>query len=365
VLIGLLCLGEYGARVYLDAFASREQFQRFATVEGLRASEEHAPRFVRHYYLGYMPTPGYSSGDNHHTESGFRGAEFPLHKPPGTYRIVCMGGSTTYGACVDDDRDAYPAQLEGLLRESGVKAAEVINAGTHGWTSFETLINFELRVLELEPDMVIVHHAVNDLHTRLTWPPKAFTSDNLSRRSRPTPVLSHSVLEHSTLARMILIAGGWIESPSRLDRNYGKPDNETLHTGKYRSQMESGTYPEGIFTHVSAERMMEVNTPRYFERNLRCLVALAEAHDIAVVLVSMPYDDTPGRAVPAVSPLYHKGFEEMAEVMRGIADSSSARFFDLRLAYPERTELFVDGIHMNEEGSRVKAELIHGFLKGG
>ena len=39
---------------------------------------------------------------------------------------------------------------------------EVINAGTPGWTSAESLINLQFRLLELNPDMIIIYEAVND-----------------------------------------------------------------------------------------------------------------------------------------------------------------------------------------------------------
>ncbi|MCZ6675152.1 MAG: GDSL-type esterase/lipase family protein [Verrucomicrobia bacterium] len=112
-------------------------------------------RYVYHPDIGYVLSPGYDD----HNSLGWRGAEFELEKPAGTWRVVCLGGSTTYGTTAST---AYPAFLEELLREEGIEA-EVINAGVPGWTSRESRINFELRVLPLDPDLVIIYHGRNDL----------------------------------------------------------------------------------------------------------------------------------------------------------------------------------------------------------
>lgn len=112
-------------------------------------------RYVHHPQLGYLPRPGYKD----HNSLGWRGSEFKVEKAPGTFRIVCIGASTTYGPT---GSTAFPAVLEGLLREEGVEA-EVINAGVPGWTSRESRLNFEQRVLALDPDLVIIYHGRNDL----------------------------------------------------------------------------------------------------------------------------------------------------------------------------------------------------------
>ncbi len=89
---------------------------------------------------------------------GFKGEPISREKPPGTYRIVCLGGSTTF--------NGYPAYLEEALRDDFARRGlrlEVINAGNQCWTTMESLINFITRCLPLSPDAVVVYHAVNDV----------------------------------------------------------------------------------------------------------------------------------------------------------------------------------------------------------
>jgi lysophospholipase L1-like esterase len=358
-----LGLAELGAHLFLLHFASLDTFRRFATIDQLRAASEFQERFIRHYYLGYTPTPDYAVGPNRHNSLGYRGKSFPLAKPAGEFRIVCLGGSTTYGVTVDDYREAYPEQLFRNLLNAGITNCRVINSGVPGWTSWETLINFEFRVLDLEPDMVIVHHGINDIHPRLTWPPKAYTSDNLSYRARPAPMAGHSFLEHSTLGRMLLIRTGQIAPAFNMERNILNHDEDHFHGSDFRRQTKEGTYPSGIFRKVDAFEMFEANPPRYFERNLRNLVAIASSEEIEVVFVSLPFFSSPSSVPAASHPAYQEAQAEMASALEGIAKTTPAHYFDMASVFPMKQAYFTDGVHSNAQGCSRRAREIFEFLQ--
>ncbi|MBT6488032.1 MAG: hypothetical protein HOK71_25560 [Planctomycetaceae bacterium] len=93
---------------------------------------------------------------------GFRNREFSLKKPAGTYRIVCIGDSTTFGFGVDWD-EAWPHRLEGLLNASSSGSRiEVINAGVPGYTSYQGLQYAKQLLPALQPDLVVVTFGNND-----------------------------------------------------------------------------------------------------------------------------------------------------------------------------------------------------------
>lgn len=93
---------------------------------------------------------------------GFRGQEFALRKPTGTFRIVCLGDSWTFGANVDQPA-AFPAQLGRLLtREFPHTTFEVLNLGVMGYSSFQGLKLWRTKAAELEPDLVLIGFGVND-----------------------------------------------------------------------------------------------------------------------------------------------------------------------------------------------------------
>ncbi|MGC9053316.1 MAG: SGNH/GDSL hydrolase family protein, partial [Candidatus Hydrogenedens sp.] len=116
-----------------------------------------------------MPTPNYKKGENKHNSYGFRGEELS-NKKEGEIWIACLGESTTYDSDLECWEKAYPAQLERYLNEQGIKA-KVINTGVDGWTSFEILIDFNLRVSRLPIDIIIYYGGFNDIiFTRLVYP---------------------------------------------------------------------------------------------------------------------------------------------------------------------------------------------------
>lgn len=96
---------------------------------------------------------------------GFRDYEVCLPKPKGVYRIVCVGGSTTFeGPHVDL---TYPKMLQRKLRDHfNTDSIEVINCGVLSISSDgerERAADY----LALEPDLLVHYNFVNDLYSRL------------------------------------------------------------------------------------------------------------------------------------------------------------------------------------------------------
>lgn len=83
----------------------------------------------------------------------------PTPTAPGQKKLVAVGDSLTEGMGVDPE-EAYPAQLEGRLKEMGLDW-QVINAGLSGETSSGALARLEW-VLKTEPDAVILVTGAND-----------------------------------------------------------------------------------------------------------------------------------------------------------------------------------------------------------
>ena len=99
---------------------------------------------------------------------GFRDEERTLPKPPGVFRILCIGGSTTQEG--DTNASTYPALLEARLRAAFPgHEIEVVNAGIPGIATPGHLLRFP-DYIALEPDLVIMHLGVNDVLLRYnTW----------------------------------------------------------------------------------------------------------------------------------------------------------------------------------------------------
>lgn len=94
------------------------------------------------------------------------GARRPTHAPdklPGTFRVLCFGGSTMYGAAVDDEQ-TIPARLETHLNggshvgDSLPTRFEVWNFGTSAYTLGQAAHLAKRKLLELDPDLIVVQH---------------------------------------------------------------------------------------------------------------------------------------------------------------------------------------------------------------
>lgn len=377
-LASLLCcflLLEFGCRVYLTQIADPETFKKYGSIQQItRSRRDDMPNayvYMPHRYLGYVTTPNYrvrrKDPYDRHNALGYRGDEIAVPKPPGVYRIVCLGGSTTYSVCVHDYHYSYPYTLGKTLREMGYTNVDVVNAGVSSYSSWETLLQFQLRVLDIEPDMVIVNDGINDVDPRLVWPPSAYVGDNSGRRRDPVDLALHrpTLIERSTLFRMLLIRAGLLRSPNHFESTVDRFP-PTYYGDLFYRQVLQGRYPSGFFKKVSARQMLEANKPIYFRRNTENLVAIAKARGIAVVLSTAAYTtrDFPGypRTRPS-TPEYVLGLEQANEITRSVAQEMGVHLFDFQRAMPdEEIWWYVDGVHLSPLGEELKGKLYAAFV---
>lgn len=92
---------------------------------------------------------------------GYRTREFSPHKPEGTVRVLCIGGSTTVAGRTNDE--TYPALLEARIRRRwpGLPV-EVLNLGISGVNS-EDWLEWLDKLLSWEPDLIVQYEAINDI----------------------------------------------------------------------------------------------------------------------------------------------------------------------------------------------------------
>jgi hypothetical protein len=96
--------------------------------------------------IGYEYRPGYGPTDEPFDSShrgysinraGFRDHEYPLEKPPGVYRILVLGDSTTAGNGIANLDRTYTKVLEKILNEDGDRKFEVLNMGVGGYHTMQ------------------------------------------------------------------------------------------------------------------------------------------------------------------------------------------------------------------------------------
>jgi len=363
VVIGLILL-EVGVRVWLWHFADSATFLHYASSQHLKKRDAPNYPILRQdpaRYLGYCPKPNYSYRGNNHNSLGFRGREIVLPKPHGEFRIACLGGSTTYCSNIDSSDMTYPAALERALKNRGYNAT-VINAGNEAWTSYESLINYALRVSYLDVDMILVYHGINDLLARIVWPPEAYKSDNSGFRATAGSKYDlPTFLDFCLFLRVPLIKTHILGTDMTLFRTYDIVA-PTWHALDWW-QMQYGGRP-GIFADVSLQQILENNPPVYFARNLEHLVALASSDGVHTLFVTFVHQHNYPEQPLVSAEEIQRGYEEMNQVVRQVARSTGASLWDAAAVFPQKTQYFVkeEGIHFSEPGADVHAGLIADFI---
>jgi lysophospholipase L1-like esterase len=190
-------------------------------------------------------------------------ANYPIGaKPGGTFRIVCLGDSVTFGYRVpvvwpdkpteyDPEWLPYPMLLEKNLRkENPGKAIEAFPMAVPGYTSHQGLAWLRNEIDHLQPDMVIVSYGWND----------ASLSDVPDREAIRTdwyPVTVRWLIDHS---QAFALTTRWLRS---------------------RNQPPSGKRPRPVPRVAESEYLA----------NMNAIVELAKSRGARVVVIGAPYRD--------------------------------------------------------------------------
>ena len=352
--------------VLLVAF---ETVPRFVAIDKLKP-EELDPlaaafkdsRIQPHPYLAYANRPGFQKPatakdpvEVAHNSLGFNSAEVTWNKPQGTFRIVCLGGSSTYGIGPSSTWTNWPVKLGEELGARSARPIEVVNLGCQGYSTFESQINLALRGVDLEPDLVVVYHTINDLRCAL-YPGVA--RDNTHWRAvwpvdRELPL--ESALEHSITYK------AW--------RRY--------MTSWWEERQNLGSYVIVDFGKYAPDDYAQPSDPDLgfdaYRRNLVNIVALARAHGAEVLLVTeacrMGDLDRFGSAA-----LQRAGYERMTQLIKDVAQERGVPLCDARAvlestADAQRAESGTDRIfvrpdkkngevHMTNEGCLLLAQTL-------
>ncbi|MBI4665118.1 MAG: hypothetical protein HY751_01775 [Nitrospinae bacterium] len=127
-------------------------------------------RASENYNVGHEHKPNQHEtlmGVDFRTNShGFRGAEYPVEKPAGVYRVMLLGDSLTVGWGAKED-SLFATRLEAALKDHFSKTGraetpQVINTGVGNYNTDQEISFFEWRGKAFKPDLVVLNYFIND-----------------------------------------------------------------------------------------------------------------------------------------------------------------------------------------------------------
>ncbi|MBI5367319.1 MAG: SGNH/GDSL hydrolase family protein [Planctomycetes bacterium] len=306
--------------------------------------------YESHPYLNKAPVPGTRLIAYHDDRPpraitinslGFRGQEIAAVKPPGTFRIVCLGGSTTFGHAVGDE-GTWCALLEARLAAAyPLRRFEVVNAGVPGYTTFESLIDYTTRIADLSPDAVIVYHGINELLYYADLAPGRGLS--ALRPIRTQGEISSWLLNHSAAYQGLTHVA---------DRLFSPNDQRPL----------AAACPEF--------------GPRAFRRNLRALIGMARDDGARVLLITQATLVEPAMRTAEdlqrarISPYtlaklyglqpesFVAALNSTVEIGRAAGREFSVPVLDFYRDYPKQPEYFTDSVHTSAAGEELFARRV-------
>jgi lysophospholipase L1-like esterase len=335
VFLGLASVAaEWGARYY----------ERHRTVP-----PDYFPQiFYPHRRLRYGLVPGYDYYGWFKINSlGFRGNEISFDKKPETLRVVCLGASTTFDIGSIGEAKPWPEVMETELRRHlGTQSIEVLNLAIPGFTSLDSLIDLQIRVLDLQPDVLIVYQGHND-----------FVYSFPSASPAESPLYPEETTPRSAFMR-------WLINHSVLYAKTERPIRERI-SGLWRALKGAvGLGSSGQITPSERDAGLERGFTD-FRSNLISLAAIAEANDIPLVLpeIVLPFPDgaPDGCGVCArLSPLFgnlepskvRSMFDRYDGVLAQLAAGSNRVYHVATDGFvPSEDRYYHDPIHFGPEGS--------------
>ena len=251
-------------------------------------------------------------------------------KPPGSFRIVCVGDSVTFGYRVprvylhrpreNPEWLPYPMLLERWLRAANpARKVEVIPLACPGYSTHQGLAWLHRDLGRLQPDVVTVCFGWNDIDLR-------GASDAETMKTGWARVMARGLVSRSQ-ALMHTVA--WLRS--RRARGSVRPDN---------------------VRRVSPDR---------FVGNEMEMAGLARSHGAAAVLIGAVYRDRV--AHPPEGDVI--GADRAA--LREAAREGGIPYLEVKelteAGYPGNARLFEEHIHPNHRGHRLLALALLAFLR--
>ena len=194
----------------------------------------------------------------------FRPESFPAKKPPGEYRIFCLGGSTVQGNPFTIET-SFTTWLEIALKTARPdRSWDVINCGGVSYASYRLIPILE-EVLQYEPDLIIVYTGQNE-----------FLEDRTYQHIKHRPEWISEFQELAFQSRLLTL------TREAYVNAVGVPDKAAAPV--LPEEVEAMLDYRGGLSYYERDEKWRRDVVQHFEFNLRRMVQLAGEADVPLIL---------------------------------------------------------------------------------
>lgn len=341
MLLGFIAFLEVGASLYYYygvAPNQRTQIEQVLLLEDPDGAD--MLRYAPHPYFNYVCNPQFRYPDGYvpHNSRGFREPEWPAAKAPDEFRILTVGGSTTYGAYAKKAEDVWPAMLEQQLQAHSIRPVKVLNLGVPSYTTHEIIGVLAMIAPSLAPDLIVIHVGANEAFSA-AYPDEGGPDNTTFRFSwnyRPFPAWLLTAMQRSFTLRLAGYA--WASRAGRLP----------------------GAMIQAFQSPVPPPDQLQINarqaTGKYFRQTLNTIIGLTRQIGATPVLCTHPIH--PGwNPSDAYYQSVRPAIERNNRIIQEIGATEQLPVVDW-YGQITQSDRFADALHATLEGMETKAKLL-------
>jgi len=286
-----------------------------------------------------IPTPNSRTKSISINSLGFRGPEIEVPKPSGRLRIGFIGASTTYCAEVSNDKNVWADIVTSeLTSRFPALSIDYINGGVSGYTTKTSLINLKNRVMPLNPDIVIIYHATNDLSQETRHLAEIAGLKKINLEKEASWLGKYSLLWQLVEKNLALI--NLQSTSSESDKLNFDPQLIGKDFRQNLEELVDLAYKEGA-------RLVVLVT---FSIHLRDGMTVDQQNTAMMsARYYMPYISTHD---------YSASFKRYNQIIKEVAEKKGALLVENENSIPGDLQHFNDSVHFTDLGSQLQADRI-------
>tara|TARA_B110000008_G_scaffold278546_1_gene322705 strand:- start:2472 stop:3578 length:1107 start_codon:yes stop_codon:yes gene_type:complete len=264
--------------------------------------------------------------------------------------IIFFGSSTVESLYVSEEK-RFISLVERNLSKKFERNIYLLNGGVSGNNSIHSLLNFIGKGVPLKPQYSVLMQNGTDL--------------SLLRKSGSYWSAPNS--------RSIIQIDQTDQTTINLIRNLAKKIKNLIAPniwGFFRAKINERNSTQDEFKSIRNQTAEFNNIKKMFRSALKSFVSVSRAWDVEPILMTefsrinlkdkyflsqYPYTD---------GIEYVEQYQEFNNIIREVARSENVLIIDLAKAVPQTDDFIYDGIHLNEKGSLLVADIITKFFEG-